>query len=138
MTSRADQSWWILRVIIGGMGIASGIDKFTNILVDWDNYIAPFFRDLLPVTGDQFMYAVGAFEIILGIGIFTRFTQIFAYLFSAWLLAIALNLLIGGDWDIAARDVAISASAFTLAHLSTSQAVDTKRRVFGRRKTAPS
>jgi hypothetical protein len=97
--------------------IAAGLDKFTNLLVDWDQYIAPFARDLLPISGDAFMYIVGAIEIAVGILALTKLRRLAAYVASAWLALIAVNLLLSGWYDIAVRDLAMSAGAFTLGQL---------------------
>jgi hypothetical protein len=40
-----------------------------------------------------------------------------AYVASAWLLLVAVNLLAGGHIDVAVRDVVMSVAAFTLARL---------------------
>src|SRR5688500_4133638 len=53
--------------------IAAGFDKFTNLLVDWDKYIAPFALDLLPFSGQTFMYIVGVIEIGVGVLALTKF-----------------------------------------------------------------
>jgi len=38
-----------------------------------------------------------------------------AYVVSVWLLLVAANLVIGGHFDIAVRDIVMSISAFVLA-----------------------
>ena len=98
--------------------IAAGADKFFNILVQWDTYLAPSTLDLLPFSGATFMMIVGVIEIIAGILVFTK-TQIGAYIVSIWLLLIALSLLF--TWhhpDVAVRDIAMAISAFVLAKMS--------------------
>jgi len=40
-----------------------------------------------------------------------------AYVASAWLLLVAVNLVIAGHLDVAVRDVVLSIAAFTLARL---------------------
>ncbi len=98
--------------------IAAGADKFFNILVQWDTYLAPATLDILPVSGATFMMIVGVIEIIAGILVFTK-TQLGAYIVSAWLLLIALSLLF--TWhhpDVAVRDIAMAISAFVLAKMS--------------------
>tara|TARA_R100000353_G_scaffold176125_2_gene149371 strand:- start:2195 stop:2626 length:432 start_codon:yes stop_codon:yes gene_type:complete len=99
--------------------IVAGLDKFTNVLVTWDNYLAPATVELLPMSGAAFMMVVGVIEIIAGIivAINTRFG---AYLVSAWLTLIALSLLF--TWhhpDVAVRDLVMAVSAFVLAKLSS-------------------
>ena len=57
-------------------------------------------------------------EIIAGIIVFLR-PRVGGYIVMAWLLAIALNMLIGGHYyDVAVRDVAMAIGAFSLAQLS--------------------
>lgn len=98
--------------------IAAGADKFFNILVQWDTYLAPAILDLLPFSGPTFMMIVGVIEIIAGILVFTK-TKLGAYIVSLWLLLIALSLLF--TWhhpDVAVRDIAMSISAFVLAKMT--------------------
>ena len=54
----------------------------------------------------------------VGILILTRWTRLGAYVASAWLLAIALNLLLAGFLDTAVRDIAMSVGAWTLARIT--------------------
>ncbi|MCG2419316.1 hypothetical protein K8089_09800 [Aequorivita sp. F47161] len=98
--------------------IAAGADKFLNILVQWDTYLAPSTLDLLPMSGATFMMIVGVIEIIAGILVFTK-TQLGAYVVSLWLLLIALSLLF--TWhhpDVAVRDIVMAIAAYVLAKLS--------------------
>ena len=60
----------------------------------------------------------GVVEIAVGLLILTRWTRIGAYVASAWLLLIAVNLVSTGHFlDVAARDVAMAVAAFALARL---------------------
>jgi len=45
-------------------------------------------------------------------------TKTFAYVVTAWLIAIALNLIIGGVYDVAVRDLALAVGAISLARLT--------------------
>jgi uncharacterized membrane protein YphA (DoxX/SURF4 family) len=108
----------VLRIVYGIVPIVAGLDKFTNLLVHWDKYIAPAFMKMLPFSGRTFMYIVGIIEIIAGIGVLTRWTRVFATIVGIWLLCIAIDLLLGGFYDIAVRDVVMAISAFCLARLS--------------------
>jgi len=114
-----DNTWWALRLTFGLVAFLAGIDKFLNILTDWDRYLAPFVAALLPTSGFWFMRAVGVIEMAVGVLILTRWTRLGAYIASVWLLGIALNLALAGPFlDIAVRDVAMSVGAWTLAKLS--------------------
>jgi uncharacterized membrane protein HdeD (DUF308 family) len=68
--------------------------------------------------GHELMLAVGVIEIVAGIGVLLK-PKIFAYVVSAWLLLIVVNLLmIPGYYDIALRDFGLALGAFALARLS--------------------
>jgi hypothetical protein len=67
------------------------------------------------------MRIVGVIELVAGIVVLLggqRFTRIGAYVVSAWLVCIALNLLTMGQFlDVAVRDLTMACGAFTLAKL---------------------
>lgn len=64
------------------------------------------------------MFVVGVIEIIAGLGVAFK-PRIFAYVVSAWLLLIVVNLLmIPGYFDVALRDFGLSLGALALARLS--------------------
>ncbi len=64
------------------------------------------------------MGLVGIIEMAVGIAILTRWTRLGAYVASAWLLAVAANLVLAGFFDVAVRDVVMSLGAFALARLT--------------------
>jgi hypothetical protein len=106
---------WITYAVVP---LAAGADKFFNLLVDWDKYIAPAASDLLPVSGSTFMMVVGVVEIAVGVLALTPLRRLAAYIASAWLTLIALNLLLGGWFDIAVRDLAMGVGAFALGQIA--------------------
>ena len=98
--------------------IVAGLDKFTNILTDWTQYISEGFTDLLPFDPPTFMMIVGVIEIIAGVLVLTK-TKLGAYVVSAWLVAIALTLIFSWMYiDVAVRDIVMAIAAFSLAKLS--------------------
>jgi uncharacterized membrane protein YphA (DoxX/SURF4 family) len=100
--------------------IITGADKFFNKLTDWTMYLSPLATKAVPVSASTFMHVVGVVEIIAGLVVLSRFTRIGAYVVTAWLLAIAVNLLTTAMfYDLAMRDVEIAIAAFTLAQLSS-------------------
>lgn len=114
----AYQAYQILHVGFAVLPIAAGLDKFFHLLVNWDQYLAPFIVNLMGGYGHQFMLAVGVIEIIAGIGVAWK-PRIFAYVVCAWLLAIIVNLMmIPGYYDVAVRDFGLALGAFALARLS--------------------
>jgi hypothetical protein len=116
--SAARQAFQILRIGFTVAPILAGLDKFFDVLVDWDKYISPMANNVLGGHGHQFMLVVGVIEIIAGIGVFLK-PRVFAYVVAAWLLLIILNLLsIPGYYDIALRDLGLLLGALALGRLS--------------------
>lgn len=108
----------IMKYVFVIVPIVAGLDKYFNLLVQWDSYLAPSTLELLPLSGETFMKIVGIIEIIAGIIVAVR-TQIGAYIVSIWLFLIALSLLF--TWwhpDVAVRDIVMAISAYVLARLS--------------------
>ena len=117
MDPRLQTSAQAMRIAIGLMATLAGIDKFFNLLVDWSSYVSPVAAQLLPFSTDVFMWIVGVIEFAVGISILTALPVLGSYVASAWLLLVAINLTLGGYFDIAVRDVVLSIGAFTLARL---------------------
>lgn len=102
----------------GLVPLLAGLDKFLNLLTDWPKYLSPWIANLLPVSAETFMYAVGIIEIAVGLMVLTRWTRIGAWIAAAWLVLIALNLVTMGLFDIAVRDLAMAVGAYTLARVA--------------------
>ena len=116
---RTENAYWALRLVFGLVPIVAGLDKFTNLLTDWQQYLSPIAVRLLPVSPATFMGLVGIIEIVVGIGVLAGYARVFGWIAAAWLAAIALNLLTTGRFfDVAARDAALAVSAFALARLA--------------------
>lgn len=118
-SSRLNATWWALRVLFGLVPIAAGLDKFFNLLTNWEAYLNPLATKMIPLSPATFMHIVGIIEIIAGIVVLSQFTKIGAYVVTVWLVAIALNLLTMGKFlDIAVRDLGLAVAAFSLAQLT--------------------
>src|SRR5947209_8338840 len=50
--------------------ILAGLDKFTHLLGNWDQYLAPAIAKMLPFPGHAFMLIAGVIEIAAGVGVF--------------------------------------------------------------------
>ncbi len=112
-----------LRIVLGGTALAAGLDKFFNLLTDWDQYLSPIARRTLPMRSRDFMRLAGIIEMAVGGTILAGRTRVGGYLAGAWLLAIAANLISTGEYfDIAARDVNIAVAAYALTRLSSARA----------------
>lgn len=114
----AFQAFWLLRIGFTVAPIAFGLDKFFNVLVDWERYLANDFVRWLPGDANELMYVVGVIEIVAGIAVFLR-PRFGAYLVAAWLGGIIVNLLMMADYyDIALRDFGLLLAALTLGRLA--------------------
>ncbi len=104
----------LLKYTYGLVPIVAGLDKFTHLLTDWNKYLAPVVADLLPFSTDFFMKAVGIIEIIAGVLVLIK-PRIGALVVSLWLVGIAINLVLSGEYfDIAVRDLVMAIGAFSL------------------------
>jgi uncharacterized membrane protein YphA (DoxX/SURF4 family) len=117
--SKIDQTWWVLRLTYGSVAFLAGLDKFFNVLANWESYLAPAVSSSLPLSAGTLMRGVGVVEMLVGILILTSWTRLGAYVASVWLLSIAVNLALTGSYfDVAVRDVAMAVGAWTLARLT--------------------
>ena len=64
---RARQAFRILHVGFVVAPVLAGLDKFFDVLVDWDRYLAPVATDVLPVSAHTIMVVVGVIEIAAGV-----------------------------------------------------------------------
>jgi uncharacterized membrane protein YphA (DoxX/SURF4 family) len=121
-TTYQDRAWEILRLVYGLVPLLAGLDKFFNVLTQWDQYLSPAVVQLLPVPAPVFLGVIGMVEIAVGAAVFSRWTKQAAYLAAAWLGVIALNLATTGThFDVAVRDVAMAAGAYALAQLTAAR-----------------
>lgn len=110
--------YYILKLTYGIVPIVAGLDKFTNILTDWEKYLHPGIASILPFSPHTFMLVIGVIEIIAGIIVLVK-PAIGGYIVMAWLIALALSLLAGGNhYDIAVRDLVMATGAFSIARIS--------------------
>jgi hypothetical protein len=112
------QAYLMLRLAFTVAPIAFGLDKFFNVLTNWPHYLAPWINNIMPGSGQDFMYFVGAVEIIAGLVVLVR-PKFGAPLVAAWLGGIVFNLLTySGFYDVALRDFGLMLGALTLARLA--------------------
>ena len=109
----------LLKFTFGLVPIVAGADKFTNLLTNWEQYLNPALKNLLPFGAHVFMMIVGVIEIVAGIIVLAK-PKIGAYIVSAWLILIALTLISSGKYlDVAVRDIVMAIAAYSLAKLSS-------------------
>jgi uncharacterized membrane protein YphA (DoxX/SURF4 family) len=116
----AHQAFWLLRIAFTVAPILFGLDKFFNWSVQWPDYLAGWINNLMPGSGQEFMYFVGGVEILAGILVLLA-PRIGAFVVAAWLGGIVVNLLTKNPpqyYDIALRDFGLMLGALTLGRLS--------------------
>lgn len=117
----ARQAFVLLRSVFTIAPILFGVDKFFELLVDWEQYLAPWVDEIVPGTATQAMLAVGVVEIVAGLLVAVR-PDLGGYLVAAWLLGIIVNLVSMGEfYDVALRDFGLLVGALALARLATSR-----------------
>ena len=110
----------LLKLTFGIVPIVAGLDKFTNLLTNWEQYIDPNIGSMLPFEGHTFMMIVGVIEIVAGVIVLKK-PEIGGYIVAAWLTLIALTLLAGFNYvDLAVRDLVMAISAFAMARMAKS------------------
>lgn len=116
----------LLKLSFGIVPIAAGLDKFTNLLTHWENYIHPGLAGMLPFAPHIFMMIVGVIEIVAGIIVLAR-PAIGGLIVAAWLTLISLTLLASGNYlDVAVRDLVMAIGAFSLTRIAKIVSLQTK------------
>jgi uncharacterized membrane protein YphA (DoxX/SURF4 family) len=111
-------AYTVLRLTFGIVPIVAGLDKFLNLLTDWTQYVNQSIAGMLPFSPETFMMIVGVIEIVAGIVVLLR-PAIGAYVVAAWLVLVALTLIVSGKFiDVAVRDIVMATGAFGLARLA--------------------
>ena len=114
------QVYWVLRAGLVALPILAGIDKFFNWTVNWPDYLAGWINDIVPGTAQDFMYFVGAVEIVAGLVVLVA-PRIGGPLVAAWLAGITINLLTAEPpeyYDIALRDFGLFLAAVGFSRLA--------------------
>jgi uncharacterized membrane protein YphA (DoxX/SURF4 family) len=115
MNTRLNGTVTTLRIAIGLMATLAGLDKFFNLLTNWEAYVAPVAQQLPPFSTTTFMAIVGVIEFAVGITVLAIRPSLGAFVASAWLVLVAVNLVLGGHFDIAVRDLVLAVAAYALA-----------------------
>jgi hypothetical protein len=119
MQSRLQTIQTISKYALGLMAFLAGLDKFLNLLTNWEQYVSPLAQRMLPLSPTSLMQIVGVIEMVVGLMILTKATRLGAYVAAAWLVCITLALLTTGHFfDIAVRDLELAVAAFVLAKLT--------------------
>jgi uncharacterized membrane protein YphA (DoxX/SURF4 family) len=119
MNDHLHSTYWTLRIAFGATAFLAGLDKFFNLLANWESYVSPLVTRLVPLSPAVLMRAAGVIEMIAGIIVLAGLTRIGGYVIAAWLTLVAVSLVTTGHYfDVAVRDLVMAAGAFTLAKIS--------------------
>ena len=118
----AHDAFLLLRTVFTVAPVLFGLDKFAQVMTDWDKYLAPWINDLVPGDAHAAMLVVGVIEIVAGVLVAVA-PRWGAYVVALWLAGIILDLLtLGGYGDVALRDFGLLVAALALGRLATSDA----------------
>ncbi len=122
LLTRADpatQAFLALRTVFTVAPILFGLDKFFNLLVDWQVYLAPWIDSIVPGTAQTAMYIVGVIEIVAGVLVAVA-PKWGGLVVAGWLAGIIINLLtLSGYYDVALRDFGLLVAALALSRLAS-------------------
>jgi uncharacterized membrane protein YphA (DoxX/SURF4 family) len=122
----AYQAYLVLRTAFVVAPILFGIDKFFNWMTFWPKYLWVGIPNVISLSPQDFMYAVGIVEIAAGV-LVLMWPRVGSWVVAAWLAGIVTNLVIksiavGGHtqvfWDIALRDFGLMIAAIAFARLA--------------------
>ncbi len=117
-TSGADRAFFLLRTVFVIAPIAFGLDKFAEVLTEWDGYLAPWINDIVPGSAHDAMLIIGVIEIVAGLAV-AVVPRYGALIVAAWLAGIIVDLVTLGDfYDVALRDFGLFVGALALAALA--------------------
>ncbi|WP_186760497.1 hypothetical protein [Arthrobacter alpinus] len=95
-----------------------GLDKFFDVLTNWENYLAPWLLGISPFSAHTMMLIIGVVEIAAAIMVALR-PRYAAFVVALWLAGIIVNLLTySGFYDVALRDFGLLVAALALAVLA--------------------
>jgi hypothetical protein len=126
------QAFALLRTVFTVAPILFGLDKFFDILTDWNKYLAPWIiNNIVPGNATTAMEIVGVIEVAAGILVAVA-PRIGAYVVALWLLGIIVNLLtLPGFYDVALRDFGLMVAALALGRLAQARATRGSRAAVG-------
>lgn len=115
-----EQAYWLLRAGFTAAPILAGMDKFSQRMTNWDQYLAPGLKRMSPFSTRTFMKLVGVTEIAAGTLVAMK-PSIGSYVVAGWLGGIMGNLMAHPKryGDISMRDFGLMLGALALARLES-------------------
>jgi uncharacterized membrane protein YphA (DoxX/SURF4 family) len=76
MKPKLSEIYWPLRLAYGLVPLLAGLDKYTNILADWQRCVSPLAAALLPIPVGTFLHVIGVVEVIVGMAVLFGLTRL--------------------------------------------------------------
>jgi uncharacterized membrane protein YphA (DoxX/SURF4 family) len=130
------RTYWILRITYGLVPFLAGLDKFFNLLTNWEKYLPASIAHMLPVSPSVFMGVVGVIEMVAGVAVLTVLPRIGPLVVMVWLVLVGLSAGLAGYFDITVRDLVMAVGAYTLAQLAAREELSADEPL-NARQTAP-
>src|SRR3954451_4904318 len=93
MDRNLQTAWWPLRLAFFVGPFVAGLDKFTHLLTNWDQYLSPIAAKILGCFRHPFRLVVDVIDLFAESMILPSPPRIGAYTPSIWLVLITLNLI---------------------------------------------
>ena len=61
MDPRLTSAFWTLRIAFGLTALLAGLDKFLNLLTNWEKYASPLLLDVIPLSAGALMLTTGQY-----------------------------------------------------------------------------
>ena len=110
----------LIRYPYGTVIILAGLDKVfaTNLIARWPEYVSEPIVSIVGQVGvGAFLMLVGVIEVVVGALMLWRYAALMGYVAAAWLVLIAINLVLLGYLDIAARDLLLACALVAMSEL---------------------
>lgn len=109
----------LLKYATAAVLLVVGLDQVfrTDLIHAWNEYVNPIAASIIPPN--LLILVLGIATIAVAIMMVTRYTKLAAYIAAAVLAVTAVNLLLLGFIDVAARDVLLICGMLVLAWLTS-------------------
>lgn len=123
--SGSERAYFLLKTVFTVAPILFGLDKFFNVMTNWEAYLAPWIDHIVPGSASLDMHLVGVIEIVAGILVAVA-PRWGGYVVSLWLVGIMVDLVTFSAfyssapkfYDIALRDFGLFVAALALTQLA--------------------
>jgi hypothetical protein len=120
------QAFALLRTVFTVAPILFGLDKFFDILTDWNQYLAPWINDIVPGSATTAMEIVGVIEVAAGILVAIAPASARTSWRSGCWASSSTCCPFPGFYDVALRDFGLLVAALALGRLAQARAVPTR------------